>query len=451
MNLGQFMKNGKIDWQKVDQQVSQLVTSAVESVAGALRQRYYNDDGSLKWKQVLGDTAVAGAALFMAAFREHEEISAYKCVVVLEGHLRQRREELRTYALERGVTFTAEVYFRPVHRMPAHAEDGLPVHLPVTDEMCENHVCPPLYPELTFDDVDYTCSVMNDFAELPEAKRQKISEPLATSHLNVPWQHRYVLKPAHASCAGGCDGRLRTAIKMAFPCLPADRRQGLERCDSSCRNLCGIELSVQRRKDGEVVVDQHRTSSSCPMLWPLMTPPDRLQMLRDAGNVALAEQIEQELRAVQAVQRRCAQVIGVEQERIEPLQLVKYLPGQYYSPHMDTHEEPERKSSYAGEQRTHTMLVFLSDVPESDGGGHLHFPRLGLHIQPHLGDAVLWRNLTEDGQPDLRVLHEGVAPKSCEKLAMNVWVADRPFSLSAIQAWQASSSSAKPAASQFLD
>ncbi|CAK9080308.1 Prolyl 4-hydroxylase 1 (AtP4H-1) (AtP4H1) [Durusdinium trenchii] len=225
----------------------------------------------------------------------------------------------------------------------------------------------------------------------------------------------------------------------------------LQELISLCDARHGFAASVQRRKDGEVVVDQHRTSSSCPMLWPLMTPPDRLQMLRDAGNVALAEQIEQELRAVQAVQRRCAQVIGVEQERIEPLQLVKYLPGQYYSPHMDTHEEPERKSSYAGEQRTHTMLVFLSDVPESDGGGHLHFPRLGLHIQPHLGDAVLWRNLTEDGQPDLRVLHEGVAPKSCEKLAMNVWVADRPFSLSAIQAWQASSSSAKPAASQFLD
>lgn len=32
-------------------------------------------------------------------------------------------------------------------------------------------------------------------------------------------------------------------------------------------------------------------------------------MLRDAGNVALAEQIEQELRAVQAVQRRCAQAM----------------------------------------------------------------------------------------------------------------------------------------------
>ena len=30
-----------------------------------------------------------------------------------------------------------------------------------------------------------------------------------------------------------------------------------------------------------------------------------------------------------------------------------------------------------GEQRTHTMLVFMSNVAEDDGGGHLHFPRLG--------------------------------------------------------------------------
>ena len=27
-----------------------------------------------------------------------------------------------------------------------------------------------------------------------------------------------------------------------------------------------------------------------------------------------------------------------------------------------------------GEQRTHTMLVFMSNVAEDDGGGHLHFP-----------------------------------------------------------------------------
>ena len=41
-----------------------------------------------------------------------------------------------------------------------------------------------------------------------------------------------------------------------------------------------------------------------------------------------------------------------------------------------------------GEQRTHTMLVFLSDVPESDGGGHLHFPRLGGELRKVTGVEV---------------------------------------------------------------
>ena len=41
-----FMKNGKIDWEKVERQVSQVVNTAVETVAGAVKQRYVNDDGS---------------------------------------------------------------------------------------------------------------------------------------------------------------------------------------------------------------------------------------------------------------------------------------------------------------------------------------------------------------------------------------------------------------------
>ncbi|CAL1140424.1 unnamed protein product [Cladocopium goreaui] len=177
----------------------------------------------------------------------------------------------------------------------------------------------------------------------------------------------------------------------------------LEELVALCEQRQGFAPSVQRQASGDVIVNQHRTSSSCPMLWPLMTPKDRLEQLRSMGGneAKLASQIEKELQAVEAVQRRCAEVIGVDENRIEPLQLVKYLPGQYYSPHMDTHEEPERKSSYSGEQRTHTMLVFLSEVAEEDGGGHLHFPRLGISVLPRVGDAVLWRNLTDDGEPDL--------------------------------------------------
>ncbi|CAE7507142.1 XYL2 [Symbiodinium natans] len=73
-----------------------------------------------------------------------------------------RREELRSFAQERGVSFTGEVYFRPVHRMPAYENSAAAsAHLPVTDDLCLNHVCPPLYPELRDEDVDYVCDVMS--------------------------------------------------------------------------------------------------------------------------------------------------------------------------------------------------------------------------------------------------------------------------------------------------
>jgi len=51
-------------------------------------------------------------------------------------------------------------------------------------------------------------------------------------------------------------------------------------------------------------------------------------------------------------------------------------------------------SSLLGEQRTHTMLVFLSEVAEEDGGGHLHFPRLG----PGLGDSEADGWLTDEAE-----------------------------------------------------
>ncbi|CAE6967300.1 unnamed protein product, partial [Symbiodinium sp. CCMP2456] len=88
--------------------------------------------------------------------------------------------------------------------------------------------------------------------------------------------------------------------------------------------------------------------------------------------------------------------------------------------HMDTHQEPERLGSFNGEQRTHTLLVFVSTVPESDGGGHLHFPLLELRVLPKAGTAVLWNNLKPKGdgdlmEPDPCALHEGEPPLGVKK------------------------------------
>jgi hypothetical protein len=50
------------------------------------------------------------------------------------------------------------------------------------------------------------------------------------------------------------------------------------------------------------------------------------------------------------------------------------------------------------EQRIYTVLLFLSDVPASDGGGHTYFPSLGIKVLPTAGDAVLWSNVPFAGK-----------------------------------------------------
>ncbi|CAK9112315.1 unnamed protein product [Durusdinium trenchii] len=195
----------------------------------------------------------------------------------------------------------------------------------------------------------------------------------------------------------------------------------LQRLLSLCEERQGFQPSLQKDRFGQVVQDGRRTSHSCAMRWPLLGDED-----------------EVELRYAQEATERCAAALGLKAEYIEPLQLVKYTPGQYYRAHLDTHQEPERLGSFNGEQRMQTLLVFVSSVPESDGGGHLHFPLLELRILPKAGTAVLWDNCKpKDGtgvmEPDPCSLHEGEPPLHVNKVAMNVWVVDQPFTKQSVQ------------------
>lgn len=89
---------------------------------------------------------------------------------------------------------------------------------------------------------------------------------------------------------------------------------------------------------------------------------------------------------------------------------------------------PHPSSLYPpGEQRAFTVLLFGSSLSPVDGG-ETHFPELGLSVWPRAGDAVAWSNVHEDGSPNLRSLHEGRPPTEKEKVAVNVWISDTPFS-----------------------
>jgi len=207
------------------------------------------------------------------------------------------------------------------------------------------------------------------------------------------------------------------------------RPEEVEQLVRCCEARRGFQQSLTKTAGGQVVSDGRRTSSTCPVFWPHLCA-GALEEMREAWGGPRADE---ELAAAASAAQLCAGALEVDVARIEPLQLVKYAPGQHYLPHLDAHQEPDRLSSFGGEQRLQTLLVFMSDVPEKDGGGHLHFPSLGLRILPRAGSAVLWSNVKPgSSQPNPDSLHEGMAPLASGKVAMNVWVVDRPLTAASI-------------------
>jgi len=155
----------------------------------------------------------------------------------------------------------------------------------------------------------------------------------------------------------------------------------------------------------------------------------------DASKAAKLAPLKSEIELTWELTQRIASFMGVEEEYVEPFQLVRYLPGEFYREHHD-------HGSYYGvhtEQRPWTFLLFLSDIPSSQednssdgGGGYTKFRALeeesgGIAIVPRMGDGVLWRNVDEETGKVLDVaVHEAVPPaddKEVVKYAMNVWIA----------------------------
>jgi dTDP-4-amino-4,6-dideoxygalactose transaminase len=75
----------------------------------------------------------------------------------------ERRDELRAYLADRGVG-TGIHYGLPTHLQPAYRNVVLgPGSLPETERAAGEVLSLPLYPELTFDEVDQIVRVVNEF------------------------------------------------------------------------------------------------------------------------------------------------------------------------------------------------------------------------------------------------------------------------------------------------
>lgn len=130
-----------------------------------------------------------------------------------------------------------------------------------------------------------------------------------------------------------------------------------------------------------------------------------------------------------AVQRRIMAVIGLPIDRAEPLQVLRYGPGQEYAAHFDYFDDdvdtadgaPTTISLYG--QRVATMICYLSSV---EVGGATVFPEAGLEVRPQPGRAVYFTYL-DHGAVDPRSLHGGAPVEEGEKWILTQWCRERPY------------------------
>ncbi|CAB9497761.1 Prolyl 4-hydroxylase [Seminavis robusta] len=126
---------------------------------------------------------------------------------------------------------------------------------------------------------------------------------------------------------------------------------------------------------------------------------------------------KQENAKVAAIERRAAQLMGCyTNDNIEPLQLVRYMPGQFFGVHHDMGDYNEETGEVAlppksvlVKRRLVTIFCYLNDLP-ANAGGCTGFPHCNdLKVQPRAGRAVVFCNVKSDGLPDPRTIHAGEA------------------------------------------
>lgn len=125
------------------------------------------------------------------------------------------------------------------------------------------------------------------------------------------------------------------------------------------------------------------------------------------------------------IRERIANTLGVPVEHLERVSVFRYTVGQEFSSHVDYLTPSPQLSAEIAElgQRPLTFLVYLNDSFE---GGETHFLDIDKKFRGQTGDALFWRNVDDNGAPDLLTTHAGVAPARGEKWLLSQFVRDKP-------------------------
>ena len=123
--------------------------------------------------------------------------------------------------------------------------------------------------------------------------------------------------------------------------------------------------------------------------------------------------------AIHALNRRISAATGTAVAQGEPLQVLRYRPGQEYKPHVDALTGDDN-------QRIITVLVYLN---RGYDGGETRFVRTGLTFRGEIGDALIFHNVDADGRADPLAQHAGLPVTKGEKYLSTRWIRARAFAI----------------------
>jgi prolyl 4-hydroxylase len=137
----------------------------------------------------------------------------------------------------------------------------------------------------------------------------------------------------------------------------------------------------------------------------------RMDGVRDAHSCSVPHLAEDLV--VQAVNRTIAAATGTEAGWGEPLNILRYQPGQQYKPHHDG------TGSDNVSVRDLTALIWLNDAYE---GGETDFPKIGVRVRGAVGDMLVFRNVRDNGAFDERMIHAGLPVTKGVKWMASRWI-----------------------------
>jgi prolyl 4-hydroxylase len=130
---------------------------------------------------------------------------------------------------------------------------------------------------------------------------------------------------------------------------------------------------------------------------------------------------------VARIENRLAELTQWPKANGEGLQILFYQVGQQYKPHFDWFD-PQKPGSEVqlkrGGQRVATTILYLANA---DRGGATSLSSAGVKMQPRVGGAVFFNNLTLSGTPDKDSLHGGEPVEEGLKIVATYWQRQSEF------------------------